>query len=248
MNRTDINIFLTNPDLVANASREDLRRLVETYPYCEALHWIYLRALYIVDDAMFDEELMLRGMHISNRRLFYNYLTYQEKTDLNSPPVLGGVPEEGRGSQFSILTSQLSTPDYFALEQNQAQKQSLQELAAQLKAARLARQTNTQQKTRDTKYEMQDTKSETKRSDKSDYSTAQTSTTNQTNNTKFTTLNSKLSTKNTEEEAKKLIKEQKYSEAIEILRAISLNNPKKSANFALQIKFLETIINNHNKK
>ena len=52
----------------------------------------------------------------------------------------------------------------------------------------------------------------------------------------------------TEEEAKKLIKEQKYLEAIEILRAISLNNPKKSANFAIQIKFLETIINNHNKK
>ena len=50
-----------------------------------------------------------------------------------------------------------------------------------------------------------------------------------------------------EENAKKLIKEQKYLEAIEILRAISLNNPKKSANFALQIKFLETIINNHNK-
>ena len=140
MNRTDINVYLTNPELVVNASREDLRRLVETYPYCEALHWMYLRALYIADDAMFDEELMLHGMHISNRRLFYNYLTYQKETDLNSPPVLGGVPEGGGGSQFSILNSQLSTPDYFALEQNQAQKQSLQQLAAQLKAARLARQ------------------------------------------------------------------------------------------------------------
>ena len=91
MNRTDINNFLTNPDLVANASKEELRRLVETYPYCEALHWMYLRALYIADDAMFDEELMLHGMHISNRRLFFNYLTYQKETDLNSPPVLGGV-------------------------------------------------------------------------------------------------------------------------------------------------------------
>ena len=101
MNRTDINNFLTNPDLVANASKEELRRLVETYPYCEALHWMYLRALYIADDAMFDEELMLHGMHISNRRLFFNYLTYQKETDLNSPPVLGGVPEEGGGSQLS---------------------------------------------------------------------------------------------------------------------------------------------------
>ena len=223
MNRTDINNFLTNPDLVANASKEELRRLVETYPYCEALHWMYLRALYIADDAMFDEELMLHGMHISNRRLFYNYLTYQKETDLNSPPVLGGVPEGGGGSQFSILNSQLSTPDYFALEQNQAQKQSLQQLAAQLKAARLARQ---KQKNEELEMRNEELK-------------------------KIEVANKQIpeiKPLQTEEEAKKLIKEQKYLEAIEILRAISLNNPKKSANFALQIKFLETIINNHNKK
>ena len=196
MNRTDINNFLINPDLVANASKEELRRLVETYPYCEALHWMYLRALYIADDAMFDEELMLHGMHISNRRLFFNYLTYQKETDLNSPPVLGGVPEGEGISQFSILNSQLSTPDYFALEQNQAQEMRNEELK------------------------------------------------------KIEVANKQIpeiKPLQTEEEAKKLIKEQKYLEAIEILRAISLNNPKKSANFALQIKFLETIINNHNK-
>ena len=218
MNRTDINVYLTNPELVVNASREDLRRLVETYPYCEALHWIYLRALYIADDAMFDEELILHGMHISNRRLFYNYLTYQNETDLNSPPVLGG-----EDSQLSILNSQLSTPDYFTLEQNQAQKQSLQQLAAQLKAARLARQKQKNEELRKKKEEL-------KKIEVADEQIPE------------------IKPLQTEEEAKKLIKEQKYLEAIEILRAISLNNPKKSANFALQIKFLETIINNHNKK
>ena len=128
MNRTDINNFLTNPDLVANASSEELRRLVETYPYCETLHWIYLRALYVADDAMFEEELMLHGMHISNRRLFYNYLT-----ENNSCPNI---------VETQYIAS-LPTTDYFALEQNQAQKQSLQQLAAQLKAARLARQKQT---------------------------------------------------------------------------------------------------------
>ena len=218
MNRTDINVYLTNPELVVNASREDLRRLVETYPYCEALHWIYLRALYIADDAMFEEELMLHGMHISNRRLFYNYLTYQNETDLNSPPVLGG-----EDSQLSILNSQLSTPDYFTLEQNQAQKQSLQQLAAQLKAARLARQKQKNEELRKKKEEL-------KKIEVADEQIPE------------------IKPLQTEEEAKKLIKEQKYLEAIEILRAISLNNPKKSANFAIQIKFLETIINNHNKK
>lgn len=240
MNRTDINRYLTNPELVANASSDELRHLTEIYPYCEALHWIYLRSLYINDDATFDDELMKHGMHISNRRLFYNYLTYQDKTDLNPTPVLA----EG-GSQLSPLTSQIPTTDYFALEQNPEQKQTLQQLAAQLKAARLARQKQSTQ-SRDAARCVQ---------------TSEASKTTDIHNTDIETQHTSSSPKQpitipsqpieepqiTEENAKKLIKEQKYLEAIEILRAISLNNPKKSANFALQIKFLETIINNHNK-
>ena len=236
MNRTEINKYLTNPELVANASSDELRHLTEIYPYCETLHWIYLRALYVADDAMFEEELMLHGMHISNRRLFYNYLTYQDETDLNPTTVLA----EG-GSQFSPLTSQIPTTDYFALEQNPEQKQTLQQLAAQLKAARLARQKQSTQACC--------------------VITSEASKTTDIHNTDIETQHTSSSPKQpitipsqpieepqiTEENAKKLIKEQKYLEAIEILRAISLNNPKKSANFALQIKFLETIINNHNK-
>lgn len=235
MNRTEITKYLINPELVANASSTELRRLVEIYPYCESLHWIYLRSLYINDDAIFEDELMKYGMHISNRRLFYNYLTFIDTTNLNSPPVLGGGDY-----QLSILNSQLSTPDYFALEQNPEHKQSLQQLAAQLKAARLARQSTPKAE----KNEKPNT------SDKPDSPTSQTSPTSPTTPTNPSNPTNKpqLSTEISEENAKKLIKEQKYSEAIEILRAISLNNPKKSANFALQIKFLETIINNHNKK
>ena len=133
MNRTDINRYLTNPELVANASSEELRRLVETYPYCETLHWIYLRALYVADDAMFEEELMLHGMHISNRRLFYNYLTVETQY----------IASQKTNNALQVETqyiASLPTTDYFALDDNPEQKQTLQQLAAQLKAARLARQ------------------------------------------------------------------------------------------------------------
>ncbi len=214
MNRTDINKYLTNPELISEASKEELHRLIETYPYCEALHWIYLRALYIADDAMFEEELLLHGMHISNRRLFYNYLTENNScSNIVETQYIASLP----------------TTDYFALEQNQEQKQTLQQLAAQLKAARLA-----QQKSRDAIHCVSPTKT-------------QQTTPTQKPTTTIPPQPIELPQK-TEEDVKKLIKEQKYLEAIEILRAISLNNPKKSANFALQIKFLETIINNHNKK
>ena len=214
MNRTDINKYLTNPELISEASKEELHRLVESYPYCETLHWIYLRALYVADDAMFEEELMLHGMHISNRRLFYNYLTFENQSEevQNSP-----IETE----QAIVLPVQ--TPDYFTLEENQAQKQSLQQLAEQLKKARLERQKQKNEELRKRDEEL-------KKIEVADEQIPE------------------IKPLQTEEEAKKLIKEQKYLEAIEILRAISLNNPKKSANFALQIKFLETIINNHNKK
>ena len=223
MNRTDINKYLTNPELISEASKEELHRLVETYPYCEALHWICLRALYIADDAMFEEELLLHGMHISNRRLFYNYLTENNScSNIVETQYIASLP----------------TTDYFALEQNQAQKQSLQQLAAQLKAARLARQEKEKEKEKEKEEEENKQQNTQNSPDKSNIPTNPTCPTN----------NSQFSKELTENDAKKLIKEQKYLEAIEILRAISLNNPKKSANFAIQIKFLETIINNHNKK
>ena len=234
MNRTDINKYLTNPELISEASREELRRLVESYPYCEALHWIYLRALYIADDAMFDEELLLHGMHISNRRLFYNYLTFEADTTDSA------IATEIQ----TAIPLPVQTPDYFALEQNQAQKQSLQQLAEQLKKARLERQ----KQSTDNRLQMTDNK--VQRVDDKEQRTDDKVQNVDTATKQSVTIPSQPveQPQKTEEEAKKLIKEQKYLEAIEILRSISLNNPKKSANFALQIKFLETIINNHNKK
>ena len=243
MNRSDINKYLTDPNLVEHTTSDDLRRLIDIYPYCEALYWIYLRSLYIKDDAIFDDELMKYGLHISNRKLFYNYLTYELTT--NSTP--------NQDSQLPIINPQLSTPDYFALEQNQAQKQSLQQLAEQLKKARLTRQQQNTENNNTTHLTLNKTTNpDNNPQPKPNTSNLPPNPTHTTQKAIKTpkiekdkqTLDSDLS----EEKAKKLIKEQKYLEAIEILRAISLNNPKKSANFALQIKFLETIINNHNKK
>ena len=52
----------------------------------------------------------------------------------------------------------------------------------------------------------------------------------------------------TETLARIYIKQGRYSKAIEIIRRLSLENPKKNAYFADQIRFLEKLIINSNKK
>jgi len=50
-----------------------------------------------------------------------------------------------------------------------------------------------------------------------------------------------------EKDAKKMIQERKYSQAISILKELNLSNPKKSVYFADQIRFLEKVIENSKK-
>lgn len=57
----------------------------------------------------------------------------------------------------------------------------------------------------------------------------------------------KLEVEKSEKNAKKMIQERKYSQAISILRELNLNNPKKSVYFADQIRFLEKVIENSKK-
>lgn len=52
----------------------------------------------------------------------------------------------------------------------------------------------------------------------------------------------------TETLARIYIKQERYSKALEIIRRLSLNYPKKNAYFADQIRFLEKLIINNNKK
>lgn len=47
-----------------------------------------------------------------------------------------------------------------------------------------------------------------------------------------------------QDEIKNCIKEERYADAIEILRQLNLNNPKKSAYFADQIRFLQKVMEN----
>ncbi len=113
--------WIENPLTITDAPIEALRELRDMYPYCEMSHWMYLRKLRISDDIHLDQELMNSAMHISNRRSLHNFLHYSEEKNEISINDIAPIS------------------DYFGIQQSsEANRKSLQELAAKLKAARMA--------------------------------------------------------------------------------------------------------------
>ncbi len=253
--KEQIDSWINRPETVESIDINEVVKLLTSYPYCEKLHWVYLRCLYVNNDVNFDSELIARGLYISNRRLFYNYITFELRSETDSTT----------HTDHSLELEQPVTPDYFSLVENEEKnQQSLHELAAKLKAARLARAAKIEEEKRANSNSKNDEKTVEKETKSDDIDTIHnynkkneveigTQNTPQTDITPEKEERTKQSIKQedntdySEEKAKRLIQEKRYSEAYKILMAINLNNPKKSVYFALQLKYLETIINNNNK-
>ena len=152
-----------------------LQQLVERFPYMEILRLIYLRELRKRDKELYITELKRSSAYFSDRRFAYFFV--QGAAD--------GIGQVS-GYEASAIAS-----DYFAVE-DRVSRESLKELAAKLKKARLDKL-------------------------------------------------SKQSEPETDEN-KELIAEKRYFEALKMLKKINLNNSEKNVYFALQIKYLETIL------
>lgn len=185
------------------------------------------------------KELIKKYPYFYQARLLYlKALQKTESIDLESEIELSSIYTSDRKWLFYYLypEKKIAEPqinktirgnmsgDYFemieSLEKNSTDsKQSLKELAAKLKKAREYTLVKT-----DAKKIIQDKKTEEALENESDKES----------------LVSNLS----EDTVKKMISQKKYKEAIEILKILNLNNPKKNVYFADQIRFLEKILEN----
>lgn len=227
--------WLSDPSGLEPVSAEELLSLRDAYPFCEPLHWLLLRKMHVCGDIRFGQELVRSSVHISDRRALYNFLHYEAAT------------VEADAALDSMTAA---VQDYFAVEGNEHQRKTLQELAARLKAARMARRaaedaTRAEADSEDIPQEpdsnafIHEVRPEGERVGLSDPESQKPP------QDDVPAADGSTLPDNAEDEAKRLVREKKYAEALRILKAINLNNPKKSAYFALQIKYIETILANN---
>lgn len=217
----------------------ELKAVVEEYPFFQTARLLYVANLYAVHDRSFGEELRKASVFLPDRRALFYMIEgehYVIETPENAAPA---TPEKGKDRTISLIDNFLSnqrddndskrakptladlTTDYAAFLVNQDDVVSDADEAPKLRGQSLIDNFIEVTKGKQ-RIEMPDLNGE-------DYN-----------------FSPEISPEDEEIYTEKMtdiyIKQGRYAEALGILKKICLNNPKKSAYFANQMKLLEVIL------
>ena len=254
MSNMDIAELIKHPERLDRDTLYELRSKLAMYPYFQTVRLLMLQNLYLLHDPSFDEELRRAAIYITDRRVLfqmieaahYKLMTPQARTDKPD-----NEEEGGSSRTLSLIDNFLETiPKNDEKEEadKPRRKPTPADAAVDYVAYLLESETS------------EDTAEETPKlighnlidtfinNDKGKIVLNETP--------EFTpeaANESKEDEKESEEGfftetlARIYIKQGRYSKALEIIRRLSLQYPKKNAYFADQIRFLEKLIINNNK-
>ena len=251
----DLEQLIRHPEQMDKETLYDLRSLLALYPYYQPARLLLLQNLYLLHDPSFDEELRRSAVYITDRKVVFNLVeaahyklrtTQQEKKTEND----NKKETEGGNRTISLIEQFLDTiPEDKKEEENKERKKKRKPTPADAAIDYVAYLLDTEGDTDDTQQPVM------KGQDLID---------NFINNE-----NGKIELKDepeyvpeiedndkkegdenyfTETLAQIYIKQGRYSKALEIIKRLNLNYPKKNAYFADQIRFLEKLIINNKYK
>jgi len=252
----DLNELIKHPERLDRETLYELRSMLALYPYFQTARLLMLQNLYLLHDPSFNEELRRAAIYITNRTVIFQMIeaghykitpqpktsdatfTEDEKRNRTISLIdnfLDSIPkeaEEKEGDKKRKPTPADAAVDYVAyLLESESEEERQQAAAAPLLIGHSLIDTfinNDKGKivlneTPVLKPEMEEPEGQTDE--------------NGAEEGYFT-----------ETLARIYIKQGRYSKALEIIRRLSLQYPKKNAYFADQIRFLEKLIINNNKK
>ena len=276
MTSAQLQQWIQHPELLDRDSLYELRTQMARYPYFQSLHLLYLKNLYLLHDASFGAELHKVVLYVADRRLLFSliegdhYLLQPHKStivplrDMTEEPgvdrtlflidaFLSSMPEEQQQQSQSVpmdlsmdYTAYLLQDEEEFTEDNGDVRLRGQELIDGFlnRTEREEQKTPIEEETKDTFVENEELL-ETKEKpvlkmdpeEEEEEDSADTAIVSGLDDNYFT-----------ETLAKIYIKQHRYEKALEIIKKLSLNYPKKNAYFADQIRFLEKLIINAKSK
>ena len=238
--------LIAHPEQLNKETLHGLRELVAQYPYYQTARLLFLKNLFLLHDPLFGEELRKAALCLPDRRVIFsmveggNYTIQPTPLQRDEAPAahaadrtesliddfLRTAADESQPTARRKLTAADATTDYaaFLLQMDDA------EPAAESAPDRSDTLINDFIENKPERIQLQDNPEFTPEIP------AESEGTEETAEEGYLTMTL----------AKIYIRQQRYEKALEIMRKVSLNNPKKSAYFADQIRFLQKLIVNKN--
>ena len=256
--------WIQHPETLDRDTLYELRTLVARYPYFQSLRLLYLKNLYLLHDITFGAELRKAVLYVADRRvLFYliegdRYTLKSHQSPLLSSKVLEEEPNIDR--TLSLIDAFLATVpeehtqtteldyamDYTSFlmkdDEQSASAQAGGEETPRLRGHELIdgfirKSETTEISVREKPVPPEESELPSELSKEEGEMTPDSIGEDSIDDSCFT-----------ETLAKIYIKQRRYDKALEIIKKLSLNYPKKNAYFADQIRFLEKLIINAKSK
>ncbi len=250
MNPANLYQWIEHPETLNRDTLYELRTLVARYPYFQTLRLLFLKNLYLLHDINLGAELRKAALYLADNRVLF-YMIEGNRIAMHpqpaSPPPVS--EEESPDRAFSLIDAFLATVpegksapteldysmDYmtYMMQEESSQKDvtsNPDEPAPRLQSQELIDNFLDEDR-KSPMLPMNASATEQAPFDEEEEAI------NRIDESYFT-----------ETLAKIYVKQQRYERALEIIKKLSLNYPKKNAYFADQIRFLEKLIINTKSK
>ncbi len=250
----DLTHYINHPEQLDKETLFDLRNTLALYPYYQPARLLMLKNLYLLHDPSFDEELRRTAIYITDRKTIFEIVEaahYQLKRKEEAVPpasadnggdrtialidsFLGSLPADGEEPKPAEPGTRKPTAadaavDYVSYLMATENTSSEEERQPEMKGQNLIDDFINRE---GGKIELKETPEYTPAIE-----TPKASTETEGDEGYFT-----------ETLARIYIKQGRYSKALEIIKRLNLNYPKKNVYFADQIRFLEKLIINNKYK
>ena len=258
MNITEL---IQHPEMMDRDSLYELRSTLALYPYFQTARLLMLQNLFILHDPSFDEELRRAAIYITDRKVLFrlveaaHYRVRKDRADQKPQSDNKGKETASAANRtISLIDNFLDTIPADPAPKEKRRRQPTPADATIDYVAYLIETDTTADDRPETEQKpllkgqnlidnfIENDRGKIVLSDTVEF-TPQLDTTNGGNDGKQADEGYF-----TETLARIYIKQGRYSKALEIIRRLSLNYPKKNAYFADQIRFLQKLILNNNKK
>ena len=253
----DIAELTQHPERLDRDTLYELRSLLALYPYYQTARLLMLQNLYLLHDATFDEELRRASAYITDRRVLFKMIEgrhYEYRNMIPQKSVAKPKASENEDRTSTLIDNFLDQipKDYVEeTERKTKRKPTPADAAVDYISYLVEVEPEGSQEMPGEIPQMpgQDLIDTFINDDKGKFTLSDTP--EYRPEPQPEPENDEIEVGGeffTETLARIYIKQGRYSKALEIIRRLSLDNPKKNAYFADQIRFLEKLVINNNKK